>query len=632
MPILRLALAAAATVAVLPAQDCASTPFAAELRTYDPWRVTFFYGTYNGGALGPTLNLYFDLEVARPIEISALRMTTYDQGASSGPPDQLGNVAEVRIYLIPTTRVGNESSPAGWGIDAAGAGTADGLPEALGELTVVAWPGDSPIANFKDPVTGSPAPLRVPAGQYGVCVELIPTDWNGTAALPQTNVPLLNPGSLHTIGVSPNPGIEWSDQFVTLKNDGIQQFGWYRTDTGGALIANPPSTVIDSINLAIEYEPEPTAALSQPYGAGCYDRPWAFYDLLPENAAAGCYLENSAISFLPQGAPITHYLPVAGPAYTPPGASAIPASAGSYSLSTTASWDDACDYLILGFVFPYPGGSASQVTYSSNGKVYLGGVPSATQASCGASYGDLTVFRDGLPAAPLAQWCAFFTDLDPSSPLMPTGGGVFYERSPTSVRFWWHDVPNWPAVAGELCRTSLTLHDSGRVDLAWETLHNSAVGSGNAAIVGFSRGNGEPIGAPVALSTLLGVPTGDGALAPQLALDGRPVAGAAVDVVASDLFAGTTGGFVSLGFGSLPAPGLALDGFGMPGCAAQLDLNAIAASVFLLPNAQNELRWSWQVPTGFQGLGVYLQAGTLTPGFNPAGILVTNALCAKLGN
>lgn len=616
-----LALAVVGTSMTLLAQNCNTSPPASSIRTYDPWAASFYYGNLADN----TLNQYVDLDVQTPLTVSLINVTTYDQNAGNPVvPDQQGNVAEVRIYTIPGTRVGNEGGPTGW------------THVATAELTVVAWNGDSPIQNFKDPITNNPAPFVLPPGQYGMCIEVIPTSWSGTASLPQTNVPLLNPGAIHTIGVSPNPGITWSDQFLTISNDGIQQNGWQTVDGTGTLIPNAtPTGTTDSVNIEINYTPDPAAAVSVQYGDGCYDRPQGFLEIIPEASAQGGDLENTGWTFLPQGGPQNSYLVVPGPAYTGPGGGATNlsnngggAGSGTFTSSSSASWDDASQTLALGFTFPFPGGSTTDITINSNGRVYLGLTTDGSFATNGSNYGSTATAQNGPPSGPLAQWQAFNCDLDPADPLAT--GGVYYELLPDRVWIYWHDVPNWPGVGGQLVQCCICLIDSGQVDVSYGSLWNSAVGSGNDAHVGYTNGNGDPISTSFDLSASIGVVTGDGAFPPNLYVDGRPIAGTSVDLVGDNLSPGTGAGFISIGLVGLAPPGFDLSPFGLPGCAAYLDVNNIVTSVFLFA-VSSELRWTWNVPTGFNGTQALLQMGTITPGFNAAGVLVTNAVCAKIG-
>lgn len=624
-----LALAVAATSTIAMAQNCAGSPPPSDIRTYDPWAASFYYGNLVDNSLGQ----FIDIDLASPIEITGMNVTTYDQGAGNPVvPDQVGNIAEVRIYLIPGTRVGNETMRANWGIDATGAGTADGEPEVLGELTVVAWNGDSPIANFKDPVTGNPTPFLLPAGQYGMCIQVIPTTY--------TNTPLVvtaNRGAIHTIGVSPNPAITWSDQFITLSNDGIQQNGWHTVDATGAVIDNAtPNGAQDSVNIQIQYTPDASAALSLQYGEGCYNRPQAAYDVIPAGTAQGSAYEatgavGGGYTWLPQGSPQDSYLIVPGAPFAPVASGTnLAGNPTGYTSSSSGSWDDACLTQPLGFSFPHPGGTTTDITINSNGKIYLGLTTDASFATCGSNYGSTATFRDGPPSGPLAQICAFNADLDPDLAVNGGVGAIYFENpTPTTARITWQGVPNWPAVANEVCDIQLTLYDSGQFDIAFGTLFNSDPASGNDAILGYSKGDGSPLGGLTDWSGAGAIQTGDGAFPPNLFVDGRPIAGTSVDVVVDSLTAGTGAGFISIGL--LPqSPGLNLGPFGMPGCTSNLNIGAIVTSVFVFA-ANNELRWTWNVPTGFNNTQVFLQSGTITPGLNAAGVLATNGVCAKIG-
>ena len=141
-------------------------------------------------------------------------------------------------------------------------------------MTVVAWNGDCPITNFKDPATGAPFQFVLPQGQYGLCIEYIPTTWQGTVNLPQTNVPLLNPGELAVIGWSPlaYPDPLNGDQFISLSNGDIQTAGWQVVDAAtGTLGPNATigATFQDQPNIAFDYTADPASGASTSVGGGC---------------------------------------------------------------------------------------------------------------------------------------------------------------------------------------------------------------------------------------------------------------------------------------------------------------------------------------------------------------------------
>lgn len=181
-----LAVTAAAT-----AQNCSVAPAQRTLSNRPDFIGSFYYVMQNH---------LFDLNVQRDISISEIRTWTYDQGVGNPPvPNQVGNTAVVNVYTCPITRLGNETlNPAN-----------PGSPWTLlgsGTLTVVATPGESPIV-FNPP-------LLLAAGQYGIALNY------------QNPIAGSNPGQLHCLGLSPNPGTPVSDQFVTYSNDSIQGTAW----------------------------------------------------------------------------------------------------------------------------------------------------------------------------------------------------------------------------------------------------------------------------------------------------------------------------------------------------------------------------------------------------------------------
>jgi hypothetical protein len=641
----KLALAVLGSSLSLYAQNCNTSPPPQQLFTYYPWVSSFYYGNVTGN----TFNMFFDLDVQTPITINQLLTVTYDRGTGNPVvPNQAGNIAEVRFYFIPGSRTGNERTMLNWGIDAQGLGTADGLPEFLGEMTVTAT--DSPITNFKDATTGLPAAFTIHPGQWGVCMEFIPTTWTGTAALPQTNVPLLNPGSLHTLGVSPNPNTPWSDQFITLSNDGIAQNGWQNVDPTGTLIPNvTPNGTQDSINLYIDYTPDPAAGLSVPFGAGCYDAPRMVYELIPSGTTP-IDLINTAYTFIYQPSPSGgNYLITGGGApYDGATAAAQGTNIVTGASTTTSSgtpggggpeWDDASlIYTLSTTLFPgglpFPGGSCTDITINSNGKIFLGPMSNSSWDSNGANYGSLAAFQGALPSVQLpAQMQAFSCDFDPTA-----GGGIYVEEpSPNGgIRITWHQVPNWPTVAGRTCNIQVELLPTGICYWAFgNDLVCDPAANTNAALVGFSAGFGQPIGPAIDWSAITVRQTGDGSQAPVLGMASRPVINSTADVVISNLTPGTAspfGGFLSVGLGGLPA-GLPLNMYGLGGCEAHIDLGLVVFTV-IMPNPSGiDMRWSWTVPAAANGVQIFFQGATLTPNpYNNRSLLVTNALCAKVGS
>ncbi|MCK5942053.1 MAG: hypothetical protein KAI24_08805 [Planctomycetes bacterium] len=607
-----------------------------QVRTFTPWSASFCYPSANGN----TLNQYVDVSVDAPLTVNQMFSTSYDQAAgSTTPPDQTGNVAEVRIYTVPTTHVGNEQTPANWTHD----------PTA--EMTIVAYAGDCIIQNFKDPVTLAPTPFVLPAGTYGLCVEYIPTTWQGTTSLPQTNVPLLNPGNLSCIGYSPAnyPDPMGGDQFLQLSNGDIQTAGWQTVDASGVL--NPNATIgpvfQDQPNLGFDYTPDPNAGASVTVGGGCYDLPFMLYEQIaanttPIDVAGTAYTAvkipsaNGGFYSITNGG-IPYIAPPAGATnLTQGGAAAVPVA------NSSGNHDD-CTFgytLTTPLPLPNPGGglNATELGINSNGKIYFDTVPptDTSFAYNGSNYGGISSFRD------LAtQWAVFNTDLD------PTAGGDIYVMEPSpnfgGVMVWWDNVPNWPAVAGVTCSMSIEFtQDGSLVNIAYgPNLAND--GGGNDAIIGFSAGNGEPVSTPIDWSAIPSSPgaqvSGDGSSAPTLDLAQRPIENSSIDLVMGNLPDYPAGvgriGLFALNLGANPVP-VDLGIIGMPGCPfyPALAPSPVIITGFELPTTPDDIVLPFPLPPGIAGTDVWVQGAALHIVLPPnqLGFTLTNGVCFRVGS
>ena len=630
-----LAMAVLATAGAAFAQCNALQPTL--IRTFDPWSVSFYYPSSNGN----TLNQYVDVSVTVPLTINQILTTSYDQGAgSTTPPDQVGNIAEVRIYTTPVTHVGAEQTPSLW------------TQVATAEMTIVAWNGDCVTQNFKDPTTGAPSSFVMPAGDYGVCIEYIPTTWQGTTSLPQTNVPLLNPGNLSVIGYSPlnYPDPLNGDQFIQMSNGDIQTAGWQTVDATGVLNPNTAigGTFADQPNIAFDYTADPAAGASTSVGGGCYNLPFMIYEQIAANTTPIDVAGTAYTAILTPSANGGFYqISSGGIPYLPPPAGATNLTQGGAAptpaASSSGSWDDAT----VGYTpaiplpVPSPGGGlqASEIGINSNGKLYFDTVaPTDTSfAYNGSNYGGLGPFTD------LAtQWAIFNTDLD------PTAGGDIYVMEPSpnlgGIMVWWDNVPNWPAVAGVTCSMSIEFTvDGSVVNIAYGTnLAND--GGGNDAIIGFSAGNGEPVGAAIDWSAIPSLPgaavSGDGSSAPELDATARPVEGTATDLVVGNLPAYTPGipaiAFFALNIGASPVP-IDLSVIGAPGCMfypAAAPTPLLVTGIEDLANNPGVISLPLSIPAGAAGNDVFVQAAVwndlLPP--NNANLTLSNGICLKVGS
>jgi len=625
---------AAAIVFGATALHAQCTISSSSIRTFDPWAASFYYPSQNGN----TLNQFLDLTVDAPVTVTQMYSTSYDQAAgTTTPPDQVGNIAEVRLYTTPVTHVGVELTQASW------------THVATAEMEIVAWNGDCLITNFKDPVTGAPTPFVLPAGTYGFCLEYIPTSWSGTALLPQTNVPLLNPGSLSCLGYDPQlnyPVVMAEDQFISINYGAIQGAGWQTVDATGALIANatPSNPFTDQPNIGFDYAPDPSAGVFQSIGEGCYNLPFMLYEQIPANTTP-VDLQNTSYTLIltPSANGGFYTISQGGLPYIPPPPSATNLTQGGTAATPVAnssgSLDD-CTFhhpLLTPISIPSPGGGllATDLGINSNGKIYFDVVaPSDTSFGYnGANYGGINSFRDLA-----AQWAVFNTDLDPMA-----GGDIYVmEPSPNlgGVMVWWDSVPNWPAVPGVTNSFSIEFTADGTVGYMSFGSALACDGGGNDAIVGFSAGGGEPASDPIDWS---GIPTapgaqlsGDGSFAPTMTMSARPVASTTADLVMSDLPSNTLGapglGLFVLSLTPQPAP-VDLGFIGAPGCSLYPGGVVQIESGIEVPGS-GEIRLPFPMPgPSLAGTDLYIQGAayhwTLPP--NSLGFTLSNPICFRVG-
>ncbi|MDO8349403.1 MAG: hypothetical protein Q7T30_04145 [Planctomycetota bacterium] len=591
-----LAIAVLSTALPVLAQNCNGAPPSATIACRDPFSASFYYGNLTNSSY----NLYFDAVLQSPVTITGMRATCYDQGAGNPVvPNQVGGTAPVNVYSIAGTRMGNEGSATGWTL--LGTGT----------ITVVAWAGESPITFT--------TPIAVPAGTFGFAIEVLPTT---TGPLPGTG--------LHCLGVSPYPNVPITDSFWSITNEGIQQTAWVLG--AGAVTAG---TNIAGINLKMSYTPDPSAALWIQNGTGCYFRSRSVHENFPSPNAAPD-LENTSITFLPTaGTAGPNYLLLpTGPAYVAP--TGTPRNAVASAVVppgyTVGTWDDALDApFTLPFTFNFPGGSTNTITCGSNGIVYLASVTAGNHAY--GYYGDMAGFRDHAPS--IAGW---WSDLDLQDSINVTGGSgnLVIEVDPgnTWVRASYHLAEEWTgAGVGVIASFSVTLYSSGQIELAYGDL-NLGTG-GNDALVGFTPGNGATLATAVDLSVVMqaGFSTGDGAIPPVLGMDARPVLGTTPNIVTSNITPGTVFEIFVASLGGVASP-VSLAPYGMAGCDLHLNQAFIVAAFLTgidIPSGTFIVPFAIPNDPSFQNVQFFFQAAPLTAGLNPAGILASNGLCAKLG-
>jgi hypothetical protein len=319
----------------------------------------------------------------------------------------------------------------------------------------------------------------------------------------------------------------------------------------------------------------------------------------------------------------------AGPAYdgTTPAANGVDLSTMTYTSSSSASWDDASIVMTLPVTafpngFPFAGGSTTDITVNSNGKVMLGNTIDPSFATNGSNWGSTSPFQ-GLTGSGLAVMSPYNTDLDPAA-----GGQIWYEDpSPSGgVRITWHNVPCWPVVPGIVNDIQIELLPGGLVQIAYGGgLDNGT----NDLIVGFSAGGGQPMSQPIDWSALNGYVTGTGEVALSMASDARPILGTTVNMTVDNIPGGSPLAAIIYGLNQLN-PGVDLTGIGMPGCFQYCSQDAVVLAIGPGASFSN----AFAVPAGitFSGLVVNVQGGAYNPSAiaNTLGAISSNGVELKL--
>lgn len=583
-------LTIAGLAAALHAQNCNSPLGSSTIVTIDPFGATHYVGspnplpaTYNGFA---TL---FDLNNNGAISISRVDMNLYNEG--SVLPDQRGNVAVAEIWTCATTRVGNELVASAWTL--AGSGT----------LTVAGYNEDS-IASF-------PTPVTIPAGTYGVAVNI--KACSPTLSAASANV--ANCGPLNPLvilpTVQPNVPLGATDQFMVLSNT-VTQRDFTFSGVGAS----------HGCNIEIHYTPAASAGYVQKYGDGCYSKPPSWYEFFNVTTTPGTFdISNSGIQCVPNG---SSYIVAQGiAAITPP---------LSTSLTTTTpaagnNDDGLYAAITLPWSFPYANGSTpgstTQIMIGTNGIVFLSG----TATNTFGAYPGVTSWLNDLPSIAPA-----YGDWDATGGSGAIGG-IYYDVDPSNTKVYitWQSLPEWvptlPSTGTVTCQ--LVMHSSGLIEMIYGSVAQATAGC--PIITGFTPGNGagNPGNRDLAIAgAVLGFQSGDGSVPAILGMDARPIIGTTPNLVTSNVKPTTLFTILVVGFSAV-TPGADLSGFGMPGCFQYVAPaitngsffnNGVALTPLGIPNNPS-----------YVGINIRAQSAPFQSGENPAGILTSNALCIRVG-
>jgi len=297
----------------------------------------------------------------------------------------------------------------------------------------------------------------------------------------------------------------------------------------------------------------------------------------------------------------------------------------SMTLPTTGAWAAG---------FPFPGGSTTQVRISSNGCVFLSNTPTETFGF----YDDTARFLNDRP-----RHCIAWGDLDCSQVI---GGTLHYEIIPSApddyVQISWNQVPEWAGVpTGNPFNMQMRLYAGGNVEYIYGSTMSWTTG-GAPALVGFSYGNGATDPGNSDISALLPTTfqTGDGTTPSVLTMSDRPVIGTSPNFVTTNIPGYCGFNLVVLAFTNMGGLGFDLGIFSMPSCSLWISspptfaTAASLGSVGPFPGASVQ---PLVIPNNaiYNGTTLYVQAAQLVPPnlpqTNPAGIVVTNAVCMRVG-
>jgi hypothetical protein len=388
-------------------------------------------------------------------------------------------------------------------------------------------------------------------------------------------VPSTNTSHRYTGGVQTQT---FSDAVMSLTLGAIQATPWV-----SATPLNPRHW-----NGTICYTPASGFAQATPYGRGCYDRFASFYETFPNGTFD---LSNTSLTLFPTGNGYL-VLPIGSGWHTPTSA----------NLALTD--DSVSAALPLGFSLPIPGGTVSDVYVSSNGLVYGGGA-----GPNGCCAGSSAILLTSFPC-----WAPNHGDLNPG-----VGGTVHFDVDPANQAAYvtFLGVPEYGTT--NLNTFQVAFFANGNVEYRFQ----SCLQANRVSLTGWSPGGNARDPGSVDLSAAVTLQTVPDALPLTHRASARPTLGTSINLLTTELPAGTVLGVTLMGFGEITG-GLDLSALGMPGCSQYLSLDAslvwvpvsgVGSSPFALPSAQ-----------AFAGLQVRSQGIALVPGINAANVISSNGL------
>lgn len=468
-----------------------------------------------------------------------------------------GTAPRLDVYTCTGTYVANTSNPQAWTL--------------LGSSRVVI-PPNSPMWSPADELG-----LLLSPGTYGICLS-----YADCSVMLATGVPL-----------------NYANSDLSL------QFGAYgysptlfdpRVGNGVGSCCVP--TVMDC---RIHYQYGAGFAGYRAFGDGCVDQYSSFYQRFTPGTfdLGGNANQTHSLLLLPTN-----------------GGYLVSQAPGGWHTPTTPPLIFANSALIgplpLGFVFPYPGGSTTDIFLATNGVVQLerGCAPCSLPTSTAAPF--------TLGEARLAALWQFLG--------ITAGGTITFDSDPVQQVAYatWGLVPDG---AGTPNTFQVALDATGTVEFRYRACSNSSP-FGGEILVGFTPGHGAPEPPMLDLSAATPFATRGDNQSLRLLPDARPVLGASVNLTTANVPANSAMAALLLGTVGFD-PGLDLGPVGMPQCRQfargdVLTLVAANAPSTVVPLAIPNI-------TALSGVRVFAQTAVLSSGFNPLGVLASNGLDLRLG-
>jgi len=533
--------------------------------------LTLTGGTNQGNVGG---GLYFDMTVNTTITINRIDFLC---GANT-----VAGTGTMDVFLGPTTYVGNVANPALWTLVASAAVPVAPSTIATGTLN---------------------APFALAPGNYGVALKSNAHNHGYTNGVTCTSTSI--PGSCSNS--------LFSNAELTIRAGAAQNAFL----TGGIF---QPRIFNGGIHYTLGGTPIAVASW-QGFGKGCYGYYRSFYQLFPNpvginlgttggvaNAVTAFKLVYSGASY---NAVVTN-TPIVQPTSTP-----IALTSSDQTFLASSAFPGA----VMPFPVPHPlNGSVSVATdleISTDGYI----VP----APATAANDNTPTVAEFLGGAP--RWAPHWKNMEPTSATTPGTMHVELDVPNSAILVTWNNVAD--VALATTSTFQVAFFPNGDVEYRYGTMSGNGGGS-YPVIIGWTNGNNSLDWGNRELATAFPFSTNPLDNLPlTLSLSARPQLGTNPNLLTENIPAGTSVGSSILSFTQIN-PGFDLGGFGMPGCLqyAGLDVTNVffvsgptASTPFPIPNLG-----------AFNGVLVYGQTLTLTPGFNLLGGLTSNGLRFAIGS